>query len=80
MSGAPSGREEAEHAGEGVGGAEARGKMAAGLSRPEQARSDFADFSNFGFADFSSLEFTAVNKGLAFSDYFYVYSWTYREI
>ena len=80
LSGAPSGREEAEHAGEGVGGAEARGKMAAGLSRPEQARSDFADFSNFGFADFSSLDFTAVNKGLAFSDYFYVYSWTYREI
>ena len=62
MSGAPSGREEAEHAGEGVGGAEARGKMAAGLSRPEQARSDFADFSNFGFADFLSSDFTTIKK------------------
>ena len=57
MSGAPSGREEGEHAGEGVGGAEARGKMAAGLSRPEQARSDFADFSNFVFADFSRFDY-----------------------
>ena len=30
MSGAPSGSEEGEHAGEGVGGAEARDKMASG--------------------------------------------------
>ena len=73
MSGAPSGREEAEHAGEGVGGAEARGKMAAGQVR-------FHRVFQFWFRRFFDFVFHNSKKGLVFSDYFYVYSWTYREI
>ena len=73
MSEAPFGREEAQHAGEGVGGAEARDKMAAG-------QVGFRGFSQFCFRGFFDFKFHNNKKGLAFCEYFHGFSRTHHEI